>query len=328
MADNDKTFKDILESINNYIENNREHLNDPTDKQLAQFRKSYFYNNWLTRFRRIAAFTPLGTRGVIAIPNTTFEEWLWWFQEWARAYEKDYNEFKKLVYEALLLHEKHLELHDQQIKELNDKVNDIYNKINQINQQITEINKHLGDLDNSVTNINKHLGDIDNSINTINNNINALQKNMFNVSYTNASQGTLKNGWYMKDDHDRAFAFWWGWNNEHDHSQGVHWIPLINYIYKDNVTMADLSGSAEIGTLPIPPEILAEGYNVGVSWIYSGYVVRTNEIIGSPFFKVENVGNNTLSVKILDVTRSENPTGNLGTAQLNAGATPSLYINK
>ncbi len=177
MADNDKTFKDILESINNYIENNREHLNDPTDKQLAQFRKSYFYNNWLTRFRHIAAFTPLGTRGVIAIPNTTFEEWLWWFQEWARAFEKDYNEFKKLVYEALLLHEKHLELHDQQIKELNDRVN--------------ENTEHIKELQDHVKQLQDQVNNIENIVNQLKGNNDKLIQDLIN---SGAWEGSKENG--------------------------------------------------------------------------------------------------------------------------------------
>lgn len=71
-------YKNVFNTIQNMIENKT--LTPEGINELEQFKKDYFYNNWLVRYRRIASFTPLGTRGVIAIPNTTFEEWLVWFE--------------------------------------------------------------------------------------------------------------------------------------------------------------------------------------------------------------------------------------------------------
>lgn len=70
-------------------------LAKPTEDELRQFRKSKFYHNWYWRFHQ------LGLIGTIDIPNTTFEEWLIWFQRWAELFTEDYNQFKQLVFEAL-----------------------------------------------------------------------------------------------------------------------------------------------------------------------------------------------------------------------------------
>lgn len=110
---------------------------------LEQFRKSWFYNDWLWRFRRLMSFTPLGTRGVIAIPNTTFEEWLYWFYQWAQAFEDDYNAFKKLVLEAIQVIEKHLELIDKEI-------DDIQSHLKKIDQEITNINNEINNINNQI----------------------------------------------------------------------------------------------------------------------------------------------------------------------------------
>lgn len=117
---------------------------------LEQFRKSWFYNDWLWRFRRLMSFTPLGTRGVIAIPNTTFEEWLYWFYQWAQAFEDDYNAFKKLVLEAIQVIEKHLELIDKEIDDINNHLKVIDQEITNINNQINNINNQIKQLQDQV----------------------------------------------------------------------------------------------------------------------------------------------------------------------------------
>ena len=117
---------------------------------LEQFRKSWFYNDWLWRFRRLMSFTPLGTRGVIAIPNTTFEEWLYWFYQWAQAFEDDYNAFKKLVLEAIQVIEKHLELIDKEIDDIQKHLKVIDQEITNINNEITNINNEIKKLQDQV----------------------------------------------------------------------------------------------------------------------------------------------------------------------------------
>ena len=90
-------FNAIMSEINGFMEYHKQQETPPSISELDQFHKTWFYNNWLVRFRKLNAFSNLGTRGVIAIPNTTFEEWLWWFHEWAEALTDDYNKFKEIM---------------------------------------------------------------------------------------------------------------------------------------------------------------------------------------------------------------------------------------
>lgn len=162
------TIDDMLHTWEKY-----DKITHPVSDELDQFRKSWFYNNWCVRFRQLMAFTPLGTRGVIAIPNTTFEEWLWWFHEWAEAFMDDYNEFKKLVFHAISVIEKHLEIIDKEIED--------------IDKEIDEINKHLQKIDKEIEDIDKHLSDIDKEIIDIYHKIDNLQhevdKNTSDISH-------------------------------------------------------------------------------------------------------------------------------------------------
>ena len=77
MADNKAEFDKIMDVINAKIQTIPEQWHEPKSDELEQFKKSAFYHNWYGRFHS------LGLYGVLAIPNTTFEEWLWWFHEWA-----------------------------------------------------------------------------------------------------------------------------------------------------------------------------------------------------------------------------------------------------
>lgn len=158
-------YKNVFNTIQNMIENKT--LTPEGINELEQFKKDYFYNNWLVRYRRIASFTPLGTRGVLAIPNTTFEEWLVWFEAMFDAFLKDYNEFKKLVLEALQLHEKHLQLHDEQIKELQRQVQDIYNKIDQINDRLNTIEHTLSEHEKQINNLRDRIDKLENDNNAL-----------------------------------------------------------------------------------------------------------------------------------------------------------------
>ena len=161
----EENFKEIMNEINGYMEWHKNQETPPAIGDLDQFHKSWFYNNWLVRFRHLSAFSSLGTRGVIAIPNTTFEEWLWWFHEWAEALTDDYNKFKEMVYEALLLIQKHLEAIDNVLEDHEKRITAIENDIKQIKQDITNLKNEvtkLGDtltkLGDTVTNIQQQLG--------------------------------------------------------------------------------------------------------------------------------------------------------------------------
>ena len=311
------TFNEIINEINEYIDDNQDSSKKPDAEQLKQFHRSYFYNNWLVKFRRLQSFSPLGTRGVIAIPNTTFEEWLFWFQRWAEAFTDNYNKFKKLVYEALVLHEKHLEQHDKDIED--------------INNQITEINKKITELENKTDSNTDEISKLKDQISDLQQQLNSLKANMFNVSFTGTSTGTLTNGWYMKDSDpsEKGFGLIWGWNNEQDHTQGIHWIPILNYIYKDNATFnGALANDAEIGTVAIPQEVLNEGFTIGESWIYSGFVVQSGALVATSFIHLIPQAGNTIKICILNTTRAGSLPDNLGTIQINVGGTPTQYVTK
>lgn len=155
MVDRNDIFKRIEDMIKNKT------LTPEGISELEQWKKDYFYNNWLMRYRRLASFAPLGTRGVIAIPNTTFEEWLIWFLEWLEAFTKDYNEFKKLVLDALELHEKHLQLHDEQIKELGERVTRLENRVTELEKRADAIEKRLETVENRLNNLETRIEQIE-----------------------------------------------------------------------------------------------------------------------------------------------------------------------
>lgn len=158
-------FDKIMNEINGFMGWHKNQETPPTIDELDQFHKTWFYNNWSVRFRRLATFTNLGARGVIAIPNTTFEEWLWYFHEWAEALTDDYNEFKKMVYEALLMIQKHLEAidkllqnHEQRITKIENDIKNIKQEIKQLGDEITNVKKDISNIHNQITNIQQQLG--------------------------------------------------------------------------------------------------------------------------------------------------------------------------
>lgn len=192
---NDVTkFDKIMNEINGFMDWHKNQETPPAIDELDQFHKTWFYNNWSVRFRRLATFTNLGTRGVIAIPNTTFEEWLWFFHEWAEALTDDYNEFKKMVYEALLMIQKHLEAidkllqnHEQRITNIENDIKNIKQEIKQLGDEITNVKKDISNIHNQITNIQQQLG----------NNNDALQKilqQLKQIGVWNQTGGTIFEG--------------------------------------------------------------------------------------------------------------------------------------
>lgn len=225
------TIDDMLHTWEKY-----DKITHPVSDELDQFRKSWFYNNWCVRFRQLMAFTPLGTRGVIAIPNTTFEEWLWWFHEWAEAFMDDYNEFKKLVFHAISVIEKHLEIIDKEIEDIDKEIDEINKHLQKIDKEIEDIDKHLSDIDKEIIDIyhkidnlqhevDKNTSDISHNTQIINNNntktsseISALWNSVLQIhtvhSYSVIQQGIYKNPdapaglgdltvnwWYLNDQY-------------------------------------------------------------------------------------------------------------------------------
>lgn len=180
-------FEKIMNEINGYMDYHKNQETPPAIDELDQFHKTWFYNNWQVRFRRLASFTNLGSRGVIAIPNTTFEEWLWWFHEWAEALTDDYNEFKKMVYEALLMIQKHLEAIDKVIKNHEDRITKLENDVKQIKQEVKNLGDEINNIKQDITNIKQQLGNNNNALEKI---LQALK----NIGVWNQTGGTIFEG--------------------------------------------------------------------------------------------------------------------------------------
>ena len=161
MAEDNKelTFAEIIAKINDQLQISDNSISKPTIDELNQFQKTWFYHNWDIRFRKLASFSALGTRGAIAIPNTTFEEWLYWFHEWAIHFADDYNEFKKLVYQAIKLLEKHMEVIDKRLSAIENRLTEIEKELKDIYNKIAQINKEISDLQNRVAKLEKDLQD-------------------------------------------------------------------------------------------------------------------------------------------------------------------------
>lgn len=232
-------FEEYNENLEKY-KHHHEHLHRPTIAELDQFKRSWFYDNWNVRFRKLAAFSDLGTKGVQAIPNTTFIEWLYWFQEWAVAFMDDYNEFKRLVYQALLMIEKHLEAidktledHEERIEKLEHLVDEIikalktiWNKIQDLQHQIDQINSKITDIENKISDLQKQIDDLRNMVKT-------------NASpvYMDATPNDAgaQNGWHRNSSaHPNGLNLQYRWVLNNDHSQGMYLRFNFNRIVNDS----------------------------------------------------------------------------------------------
>lgn len=115
----------------------------PVDlRELAQFQRGRFYRNWRIRFQE------LGRIGVIAIPNTTFEEWLIWFEQWANALVDDYNKFKELMDDVIAVFEKHLEMLDREVAQIIERLKEIQKEIDHLQDQINNIQNEINNINN------------------------------------------------------------------------------------------------------------------------------------------------------------------------------------
>ena len=156
-TNNDITFAEIIAKINEQLQISNNSFSKPTIDELNQFQKTWFYHNWDLRFRKLASYSALGTRGAIAIPNTTFEEWLYWFHEWAIHFADDYNEFKKLVYQAIKLLEKHMEVIDKRLSAIENRLSEIEKELRDIYDKIAQINRDIATLQERVTHLENDL---------------------------------------------------------------------------------------------------------------------------------------------------------------------------
>lgn len=99
---------------------------------LEQFERSNFYHGWSK------AFQSLGLTGVIAIPNTTFSEWLFWFQEWSKVFVRHYNDFADLV--------------DQTFKNIDTSIQFLNGEVTKLHQKDTDIETEIDTKNAAMTN--------------------------------------------------------------------------------------------------------------------------------------------------------------------------------
>lgn len=187
-------FQKIMNEINGYMDYHKNQETPPAIDELDQFHKTWFYNNWSVRFRRLASFTNLGARGVIAIPNTTFEEWLWWFHEWAEALTDDYNAFKKMVYEALLMIQKHLEAIDKVLKNHEDRITTLENEVKSIKQEIKNLHDEITNIKQDITNLRNDVNNIQNQLGKNNGALEKILQSLKNIGVWNQTGGTIFEG--------------------------------------------------------------------------------------------------------------------------------------
>lgn len=187
-------FQKIMNEINGYMDYHKNQETPPALDELDQFHKTWFYNNWSVRFRRLASFTNLGAHGVIAIPNTTFEEWLWWFHEWAEALTDDYNAFKKMVYEALLMIQKHLEAIDKVLKNHEDRITTLENEIKSIKQEIKNLHDEITNIKQDITNLRNDVNNIQNQLGKNNGALEKILQSLKNIGVWNQTGGTIFEG--------------------------------------------------------------------------------------------------------------------------------------
>lgn len=301
MADT-PNINDVMNQIQSYIDNyDNFEANGPKDSdqhqptigELDQFRKDWFYDDWQIRFRELNAFYPLGTKGVVAIPNTTFEEWLYWFQQWAIAFEQDYNKFKKLVFDTISLIEKHLEAIDKTLEDHEKRIQALEGEVKQIQDEISQMQHDIQQLQNDVSQIKSQIQDIYNKLNDINNKIQDLQ-NQINANdqkhqqeeqhlqdeiddlrnqlksniapnwldATHPGDGAV-NGWI--DDTSapqHGLNIQYRWLNQDDHSQGLYLSVSLNHCYnpsyspgtKDTLLDVDLTNFVNETHAIIPNE--------------------------------------------------------------------------
>lgn len=163
-------------------------------EELQQFHRGHFYREWWYRFRR------LGSVGVIAIPNTTMEDMIYWLYEFMRAFQEDYNEFKKLVCQALNLHEEHLRIIDGVLKDHEDRIKEIERQLVEIWKKIEEITEEINNIKNELNKINNKIENLQQQINQLKNTNNKLIQNLIN---SGAWEGTIEDG-NLKPDRNIA----------------------------------------------------------------------------------------------------------------------------
>ncbi len=186
-----KKFDDIICETERRIEECRHHKIPLDAREFEQFKKSWFFHNWHHRFAR------LGNVGVISIPNTTLEEFIYWLYEWSIKFTDDYNKFKKLVFEAIKLHEEHLNILDNKVKDLEERVTELerqvnllWQKINEILEQINQIWTKIDELQNTINNLQQQI----NELKANNEKLNKIIQNLTNSGAWNPNTNDFNSG--------------------------------------------------------------------------------------------------------------------------------------
>jgi len=186
-----KKFDDIIEEINEELDKVHRGRKEGhcyiDDREFQQFKKGWFYHHWSHRFRR------LGNVGVIAIPNTSLSEWIYWLYEWSQAFVDDYNKFKDLVFEAIKLHEEHLSILDAQIK-------DLQIRVEEIERQLVLIWDEIRKLIQEVNNLKQVIENISNEVNNLKQEVNNLKAN--NEKLDKIIQNLINSGAWNSDTND------------------------------------------------------------------------------------------------------------------------------
>lgn len=325
-----KKFDDIIQDINEEIEKAhragklRPHHID--DREFKQFKKGWFYHNWYHRFRR------LGSVGVIAIPNTSLEEWIYWLYEWSQAFVDDYNRFKDLVFEAIKLHEEHLAILDTKVEDLENRVQEIERQLVLIWEEIRKLTQEINNIKNEINSIHGDINNINNSITNINNRIDGLESefdsfkaNVFNVGFTHSFGGVTTNGWQKMSHPETGFGILWDWNNAQDHSQGIHWQLNINWIEIAELTPQKMVGQ-EIGYIDFPNDLDERIVNnfPSATWLYAGYIISGAGIASNLFIRTIKEGRR-IKVNATNYTHTSE-SASYGKGQINNGGIPTNYI--
>lgn len=315
-----KKFDDIICETERRISECRHHKIPLDAREFEQFKKSWFYHNWYHRFAR------LGNVGVISIPNTTLEEWIYWLYEFSIKFTDDYNKFKKLVWEAIRLHEEHLTILDNKVKDLEERVTELERQVQLIWQKINEILEQINQIWQNINQIKNDIEKLKEKDQSLQDQFDSFKANVFSVSYQFGNAGTLQNGWTMKHENNQeAFGFIWGWNNPQDHSQGVHYQLLLNYLYKTGVFVDTMVGESLIGTIPVPQEMRDAGFSIVENWLYAGYITQSSKLVGNVFIHLVPNGNN-VDIKIMNTVHTGWADLQESTEwQINTGGAPTLY---
>lgn len=129
--------------------------------ELLPFNEAQFYHDWKLRFKQ------LGLIGAISLPNTTFQEWLYWFHEWATTFTKDYKAFNQLTYDTLQALNQRMTIQDTNIDQMLTSNQAIVEQDKLLQQRLSDYLDQFVDLKNQVNTFQTSLNDVWRAINAL-----------------------------------------------------------------------------------------------------------------------------------------------------------------